>query len=183
MEAAELIPKVVEQLKTSGQVRPTMYAQLTQGSPRSYPLLHFEGDGRMKAHLLFVEGRQAGQAASDRDLIETILVSEVWLTKGQNPTPGRRPPAGIPYKEAVLFARALNSAPFQTRLQHYEIKRKSGKQGKPGQIKELVSFGKEIIDPEGLMGLAFIAGWRSRHLSNEEVQRLQPRGMRAFLTL
>lgn len=182
MDVVDLIPKIVDQLKSYGQVRPTVYAELQPGGVRAYPLLHFEGDGRRKAHLLFEEGRRAGQAAPERDLVETIFVSEVWLTQGQtNPTSGKTPPAGLPHKEAVLFARALNSAPFQTHLHQYEMKRKSGKQGKQGKVKELVVFGEETIDPQGLMGLAFIAGWHSRTLTMQEVQSLQPRGMRAFL--
>ena len=176
MDIQDLIPQVVQSMQISGQVRPTMYAQLDTGSLHRFPLFNFIGDGRVKAHLLFAEGRQAGQKHQDRELRETCLVTEVWLTREErNPTPDNRPPAGVPQKEAVMFAIAANTAPYQTLVKLYEITR-----GKKGKAVELV-FWNESIDPEGLMGLAFLAGWRSRTMSDAEVQQQQPRGMWAFL--
>jgi len=74
-----------------------------------------------------------------------------------------------------MFAVAVNAEPYQTLVKLYEIKR-----SKKGKATELV-FWNESIDPEGLMGLAFIAGWRSRSMSDAEVQQQQPQGMWAFL--
>jgi len=176
MDIQDLIPQVVQSIQTSGQVRPALYAAFDSGSVHRFPLFNFIGDGRMKAHVLFAEGRQAGQKHRERELRETCLVTEVWLTREQgNPTPGSRPSAGVPQKEAVMFAIAVNSEPYQTLVKLYEIKR-----GKKGKAVELVSW-NESIDPEGLMGLAFIAGWRSRTMSDAEVQQQQPHGMWAFL--
>jgi hypothetical protein len=174
IDIADLIPQVIESMKLTGQIRPTVYTELDQGNP-IYPLFHFEGDGRRKAHLLFVAGRQAGQQQRERELVETVFVAEAWLTQGPNPTPGSKPPAGIPHKEAAIFAIATNVAPFQARICIYEIKRKKGK------VSELVVFQEETIDPKGLQGVAFLAGWRSRDLSDAQVTALQPRGMCAFL--
>ncbi len=176
MNIQDLIPKVVANIKTTGKVRPTVYTQLNAGSIQPYPLLQFMGDSRMKAHLLFAEGRQAGQQHLERDLVETVFITEIWLTQGQrNPNPGERPPTNIPQKEGVMFAIAENNAPFQTLVKAYEIKR-----GKKGKAEELIYL-SESLDPEGLMGVAFIAGWRSRSLSDAEVKALQQRGMRSFL--
>lgn len=176
MDIQDLIPQVVQSMQTSGQVRPTLYAQLDSGSIHRFPLFNFIGDGRTKAHVLFAEGRQAGQKHQGRELRETCLITEVWLTREQaNPTPGSRPPAGVPQKEAVMFAIATNGEPYQTLVMLYEIKR-----GKKGKAVELI-FWNESVDPEGLMGLAFLAGWRSRTMSDAEVRQLQPRGMWAFL--
>ncbi len=175
MNIQDLIPQVVQSMQISGQVRPTVYAQLDSGGIRSFPLFNFIGDGRTKAHLLFSEGRLVGQKHQEHELRETCLITEVWLTREQrNPNPGSRPAAGIPQKEAVMFAIATNSEPYQTLVKLYEIKRKKGK------ATELV-YWNESVDPEDLMGLAFIAGWRSRTMSDAEVRQLQPRGMRAFL--
>lgn len=176
MDIQDLIPKIIMNITINGQVRPTVYAQLDTGSAQAFPLMHFAGDGRMKAHLLFAEGREAGQRHLERELIETILVTEVWLTRDQrNPNPGEKPPEHIQQKEAVMFAVAANSEPFQTRVRVYEMKR-----DKKDKVKELVYL-SEFVDPQGLMGLAFIAGWSSRLLSDEEVRQKQPLGMRAFL--
>ena len=73
-----------------------------------------------------------------------------------------------------MFATATNGEPYQTLVKLYEIKRKKGK------ATELI-FWNESVDPEGLMGLAFIAGWRSRAMSDAEVRQLEPRGMWVFL--
>ena len=73
-----------------------------------------------------------------------------------------------------MFATASNGEPYQTLVKLYEIKRKKGK------ATELV-FWNESVDPEGLTGLAFIAGWRSRAMSDVEVRQGEPRGMWAFL--
>lgn len=176
MDIQDLIPQVVQSMQVSGQVRPTVYAAFDSGSVHRFPLFHFLGDGRMKAHLLFAAGRQAGQKHRDRELRETCLVTEVWLTQEQdNPTQSLHPPAGIPRKEAVMFAVAVNGEPYQTLVKLYEIKR-----NKKDKATELV-FWNENIDPEGLVGLAFIAGWRSRTMSDAEVRQIQPRGMWAFL--
>ena len=176
MDIQDLIPQVVQSMQTSGQVRPAIYAQLDTGSLHRFPLFNFIGDGRMKAHVLFAEGRQAGQKHQARELRETCLVTEVWLSREErNPTPGSQPPADAPQKEAVMFAEARNAPPFQTLVKLYEIKR-----GKKGKAVELVSW-NESIDPEGLMGLAFIAGWRSRTMSDAKVQQQQSHGMWAFL--
>src|SRR5438045_2200838 len=125
-----LLPKVLRNIESSGQVQPTVYAQIGQEeSIQAFPFLHFVGDSRAKAHLLFVEGRVLGQERMDRDLIETAFVTEVWMTpeNQRNPTPGKRPPAHIPHLEAVLFASAANAAPFQVLVRAYRIKRKQGK--------------------------------------------------------
>ena len=175
MDIQDLILQVVQSMQVSGQVRPIVDAAFDSGSVHRFPLFNFIGDGRMKAHLLFNEGCQAGQKHQGRELRETCLVTEVWLSREErNPTPGSRAPAGIPQKEAVMFATAINAEPYQTLVKLYEIKRKKGK------ATELV-FWNESVDPEGLMGLAFIAGWRSRAMTDAEVQQMQPRGMWAFL--
>ena len=177
MDIQALLPMVLRSIEISGQVQPTVYARLMQEeSIQAFPFLRFVGDSRTKAHLLFVEGRLAGQERMDRDLIETTFVTEVWMTpeSQRNPTPGKRPPASIPHMEAVIFAEAANAAPFQVLVGTYRIKRKQGK------VSELALL-SENMDPQGLMGLAFIAGWRSRFMSDEQVRRLQPQGMRAFL--
>ena len=176
MDIQDLILQVVQSMQISGQVRPTVYAQLDSGSLHRFPLFNFIGDGRMQADVLFAEGRQAGQKHRERELRETCLITEVWLTREQaNPTPGSRPPAGVPQKEAVMFATATNGEPYQTLVKLYEIKR-----SKKGKATELV-FWNESVDPEGLMGLAFIAGWRSRAMSDAEVRQVQPGAMWAFL--
>ena len=129
MDVQVLLPIVLRSIENEGQVQPTVCARLTQESIQAFPFLHFVGDGRTKAHLLFVEGRLAGQERMDRDLIETMFVTEVWMTpeNQRNPTPGKRPPASIPHMEAVLEASAQNAAPFQVLVQVYRIKRKKGK--------------------------------------------------------
>ncbi|HEY4388849.1 MAG TPA: hypothetical protein VGN34_30735 [Ktedonobacteraceae bacterium] len=174
MNTDEILPKIIQSMQLNQQVRPTIYAQVG-ALLQSFPLMHFAGDGRAKAHLLFTEGRSRGLQQPDRELAETCLISEIWLTQGKNPNPGQRPPANIPQIEAVMLAIAANQAPFQTLVKVYEIKRDNKK--KPKELK----FLNENVDPEGLMGVAFIAGWRSRLLSDEEVRARQPRGMRAFL--
>lgn len=163
----DLIPKVVQGYQSAGQLRPTLYAQIdTSTTVQAYPLLHFMGDGRMKAHVLFTEGRQAGQRNQQKQLLETCLVTEVTLTS----------PDGSHKIDGVMFASAGNGEPFQTVVRVYQTKRKKGK------VSEL-KFLNESVDPDGLMGLAFIAGWHSRALSDEEARALQPRGMRAFLKI
>jgi len=47
----------MQSMQTSGQVRPVIYAAFDSGSIHRFPLFNFIGDGRMKAHLLFAEGR------------------------------------------------------------------------------------------------------------------------------
>jgi hypothetical protein len=79
----------------------------------------------------------------------------------------------VPHKEAVLLAIATNTAPFEAQLQVYEITRKKGK------VTDLVVFGEPTTDT-GLLALAFLAGWHSRSLSDDDVQQRQPGGMRAF---
>ncbi len=167
MDIGDLIPKVVQNYRDYGHVRPTLYAQVnTSSTPLAYPLLNFVGDGRMKAHQLFAEGRQAGLRNPEQELLETCLISEATFTH----------PDGQQKIDGVLFASAPNSEPFQTVLRAYSIKRKKGK---TSELKLL----NESVDPEGLMGLAFICGWRSRAMSENEVHALQPKGMRAFLSL
>jgi hypothetical protein len=171
----EILPQIIATMQLNQQVRPTIYAEIGTGV-QFFPLMHFTGDGRMKAHLLFTEGRARGLRLPEKELIETCLVSEVWLTQGQkNPNPGGRPPANVPQIEGVMLALATNGKPFETLVKVYEIKRGANK-----KAKELV-FLNESVDGQGLMGVAFIAGWRSRLLSEEEVRERQPRGMRAFL--
>ncbi len=165
MDIQDLIPKVVQSYQDYGHIRPTLYAQVhTSASAQAYLLLNFVGDGRMKSHQLFVEGRQAGQHHLEQELLETTLVSEATFTS----------PDSQQKIEGVLFATAANHEPFQSVIRAYAIKREKGK------ARELKLL-SENIDPEGLMGLAFICGWRSRGLSDAEVSQLQPRGMRAFL--
>jgi hypothetical protein len=77
--------------------------------------------------------------------------------------------------EGVMFAVARNAAPFSTLVKAYQIKR-----DKKQKATELVYL-SENTDEQGLMGVAFIAGWHSRAMSEAEVRALQPRGMRAFL--
>jgi hypothetical protein len=175
MNTQDLIPKVVEAMKTSRQVRPTIYMELDTGGIQAYPLFNFIGDARTKAHFLFATGREAGLNYAARELLETCFITEIWLTQGErNPTPGHRPPAHIPSMEGVMFAIAKNTAPYETLVKAYQIKRKGGK---PTELTYL----NENTDPEGLMGVAFIAGWKSRTMTDQEVAARQPQGMRAFL--
>jgi len=175
MNIDEILPKIIKSMELGNQVRPTVYAQVG-ASLQSFPIMHFEGDARLKSHLLFMEGRVRGLSMQDRELIETCFVSEVWMTQGQrNPTPGHKPPAHINQIEAVMLSIAQNGAPFQTETKMYRMKRDASK-----KVKSLEPLSVPIIE-EGLVGVAFIAGWRSRMLSDEEVRERQPRGMRAFL--
>jgi hypothetical protein len=169
MDIQDLIPKVVQQYRDYGHARPTLYAQLsTSSTPQAYPLLNFVGDGRMKAHQLFVEGRRAGLHHPEQALLETCLVSEATFRHSDSKQ----------QIDGVMFASAPNSEPFQTVIRAYAIKQDK-KKGKASELKLL----SESVDPEGLMGLAFICGWRSRALSENEVRALQPKGMRAFLSV
>ncbi len=175
MDIQELIPRVIQGIATNGQVRPTLFAEMSTGNVQPFPLFHFIGDSPTKAHALFTEGRQAGLKRMEQEIRETVLVTEAWLIQEQrNPNPGMEPSANVPPKEAVIFAEATNAQPFHTRVKVYELKRKKG------NVQELVYL-NENVDPQGPMGVAFLAGWHSRAMSNEEVQQLQPQGMRAFL--
>src|ERR1043166_5995427 len=124
MNVQDLIPKVVEAMKTNRQVRPTIYAEFDTGNIQAYPMFNFMGDARAKAHLLFAAGREAGQQNLQHELQETCLITEIWITQGQaNPNPGQRPPANIPQMEGVVFALVKNAPPYETSAKVYRIKR------------------------------------------------------------
>ena len=176
MDVQTLLPKVIRSMQTNQQVRPTVYAQIDTQTI-DIPLINFIGDSKVKANQLFLLGREMSLKYPDQTLQEAILITEVWLTPEKNPLPGQRPPANIPQKEAVMLARSILSDLAHVHLTLYEIKRDKKK-----KAQELVQLGPETEDA-GLLGLAFFAGWKSRRLSEQEVQALQPRGMRAFLSL
>lgn len=177
MDIQALMPRVLESIKNNRQVRPTVYAQFKESAlVRDYPLMHFVGDSRAKASLLFALGRAQGRANIDKELEAICLVTEMWLTKDRpNPAPGFKPPAHIVQKEAVMFLVANAHEPYAQTAKIYEIKR--GKDSKP---QELVVF-QENAQVEGLLGLAFVAGYRSRAMPDDRVRALMPQGMRVFL--
>jgi len=125
-----------------------------------------------------VLGREVGHKPeyADKALQEICFVSEVWLTSGQsNPNPGMKPPGNVPSRECAMFLIVEAVAPFSQHATLYTVMR-TGK-GRPGQ---LVLF-QDDVPVDGMMAQAFIAGWRSRDLSDAVVRAMQPRGMRAFL--
>lgn len=173
MNINDIIPRVIEIMKTSRQAHPTVYSELDTGSIQAYPLFNLIGDAHTKAHTLFTAGRKAGQQHNERDLVETCFVTEVWLTRYHH-NPDQHLPINRAQTEGVLFTITRNTAPFETHVKAYHIKRE---RNKPTELVYL----SENTDPRGIMGRAFIAGWRSRAMSTEEVRRLQPQGIHAFL--
>src|SRR5215472_15332181 len=122
MNTDDLIPKVIQSIATTSQIRPIVYAQITGTAVQPFPLVNFKGDGRMKAHLLFLTGRNAGLRYQGHKLEATAFISETTLTPEQpTSTLENHPPANTPKKDGVMFAVAENRAPYETLVKMYEI--------------------------------------------------------------
>jgi hypothetical protein len=174
MDIQDLMPKIVERMQTTGQQRPAIYAETPQGA-ESYQLFQPGGKGVSEA-LLFFAGRTAGLKYRDSELIEATFVAEVWRAHRDAFHSGERPTDSPTRVEGVVFLTAKGTPPFAQVESMYDIQR--DREGKVTGLKPAY----ENRNVEKRQALAFIAGWRSRTMSDEEVKRLQPQGMQLFLT-
>jgi len=155
MDIQDLMLKIVERMQTTGQQRPAIYAETPQGV-ESYQIFQPGGKG-VSEDLLFFAGRTAGLKHRDSELIEATFVAEVWRANRDALHLGERPTDSPARVEGVVFLTA---------------------KGKLTGLK----LTYENRNVEKRQTLAFIAGWRSRTMSDEEVKRLQPQGIQLFLT-
>lgn len=178
MNITDLIPRVVQAMKTTPQLRPTLYAQFSGRSVESWPINVnvFQGTGREKAQTLFTLGREVARRPENngRSLIESCLVTETWL--GDANELGNVRPINAPAnkrQEGVMFLVVPNNPPFTPLAHLYIIKRKGGK------VSELV-FLHESDQITGLLAQAFTAGARSIDVP-DDVLNQRPFDPRPFL--
>lgn len=172
LERQQLTAWVVQQLSDYGTVQPTVFLQLEaqQGQKsmvQQYRVSPWSGDAPAKAVRLFELGREVGRHPQNRarEVLDLCLISEIWITPGPNPTPGKRPPSHIPSKEGVLFLLVSGTHPQLQAQWVLQIRRR-----KDHHIQLVPLPPRTAIDTS--LVHAFLAGYRSRDLSDEEVQRL-----------
>jgi hypothetical protein len=173
MDIQDLMPKIVERMQTSGQQRPAIYADTSQGV-ESYQIFQFGGSG-VGEDILFFSGRSAGQKHTSSELIEAVFVAEIWRARRDELRPDERPTDSPARVEGVVFLTAKGTPPFAQVERIYDIQRDEN-----GKVTGLM-YAYESKNVKSLQGLAFVAGWQSRTMPDEEVKRLQPQGIQAFL--
>lgn len=179
MTRDDILPRVLEGLRSAKQLRPTVYAEIEgQERPCEFGILRLQGDAREQSITLFHEGRTAGRQNRTMRLVRIWYASEIWLTEGQrNPTPGHRPPAGVKHLEGLLIAQIEAKAPFTENYRVYEMIR--SERGVVEELRDLHAEGEGGFAG----GLAWVCGWYSRCLTQQATSTLSALGMRPFLEL
>lgn len=174
LERQHLTAWVVQQFSDYGTVWPTVFLELEAQQGQSqrtnvqqYRVSPLSGEPHARAVRLFELGREVGRQPQNRarEVLDICLISEIWITQGRNPTPGKRPPRHIPCQEGVLFLLVSATHPMLQAQWVLQIIRQ-----KDHRIQLVPLPLKTAID--AFLVHAFLAGYRSRDLSDEEAQRL-----------
>lgn len=179
MNVNAIITHLLRKYREQGWVSPTIYATSRSGMVRAFFLESLEGEPEQKGHQLFQSGREKGQEYPQDQLAEIALASQVWLTSSTPNSSAQASPQST-RKEGFALWSVTNTSPWQTKARLYKLVRNSA-----GVPLELIQEPEkqEAQDIILLPVWAFCAGWRSRHLSNAQVEVLQRESLRVFLTL
>src|SRR5581483_848758 len=180
MHIDAIITHLMRKFREQGWISPTVYAASLSGMVRAFFLASLEGEPQQKAHQLFVLGREKGQAYTQDQLAEVILASQVWITASTAAHVQAQTNPQFTRSEGLALWRVANSSPWQMEARLYTFVRNSA-----GIPVELIQE-PEKQEQQDIILLpiwAFCAGWRSRHLSDVQVEHLQSESLRVFLTL
>ena len=172
MDIPEIVQHAKDELLKEGEHRPWMYVEFEEKELNIIAFADFPYKTTIeKQEVFFGLGRKLGTESPGKNICQVIFIIEAWMSSYRKGEKRKYSPSEDPNRKEVLTIQVLDANPATRKLTesvHLVDMIRDGS----GELVDLVHRKEELQEVHSPLLTAFLAGFVSTKLSNEEFARI-----------